>query len=112
MRQLLLGAVLRDPQLANLELIREVADAPDVVVVRMRDNQVVQQRTTTRTGLQEVTEDLEHIDGPLAVAAANVDEHVLVVGQGHERAVALATSRNIALKSVMRGARRDGGEDG
>src|SRR4051812_47764031 len=36
--KLLLCSVLRNPQLADVELVREIADAPDVVVVRVCDD--------------------------------------------------------------------------
>jgi len=61
-----------------------------VVVVGVRDHEVIEALLGVRALGEHVTEDLEHVDRAVSRGAEHVDEHVLATRECDQRAVALA----------------------
>jgi hypothetical protein len=80
--------VLRQPELHDLVAVVEIADASDVVVVRVRDREHVEALAAVVAVREDVVEQLEQVDA-LAGAAVDVDQHVAVAGNLDQSRVAV-----------------------
>src|SRR6266511_1323780 len=80
--------VLRQPELDDLVAVVEVADAGDVVVVRVRDRQHVEPLPSVVAVGEDVVEQLEQVDA-LAGATVDVDHAVAIAGDPDQRRVAM-----------------------
>jgi hypothetical protein len=90
-----------DPQGSDLVSVVQIAHAGDVVVVRVRDDQVLQPLLAVLPVGEDVVERLEDVDAT-ARAAIDIDEHEHIARKPQQRAVALPYVEEPRLKIGQR----------